>query len=90
MTQANEASRHVPQKDYYTVEDAALLLQISTNKVYDLAHRGNDPLPFRRLCGTKRGTFIFRPEFAEWVKRNSILIGFQKLEQNNKHEQRRG
>ncbi len=89
MTQVNEVSRHVPQKDYYTVGDAAELLQISSNKIYELVNRKHDPLPFRRLNETKRGMFIARPEFADWVKRNSVLVMLQKIEQGLKHDQPR-
>jgi len=74
MTQENEERRHVPLKDLYSVDDAAILLRISKNKVYEYASRSVDPLPFRRLHGTKRGMFISRHEFGEWVLNNSALV----------------
>lgn len=55
--QKTEVHRHVPQKDFYSVSDAASLLQISKNKVYELANRGLDPLPFRRLTDMPHGSY---------------------------------
>jgi hypothetical protein len=78
MTLENEERRHVPQKDFYSVNDTAGLLQISVNTVYELASRRKDPLPFRRLMGRRRGMFITRNELSEWVKRNSALVALEK------------
>lgn len=77
MASGNEPRRQVPQKDYYDVSDTAALLQISRNKVYELAKRADDPLPFRRLLDSRRGMFIVRQELAAWVTRNTVLIALQ-------------
>lgn len=85
MATGNEPSRHVPQKDYYDVSDTAALLQIGRNKVYELAKRADDPLPFRRLLDSRRGMFIARQELSAWVTRNTILIALQGDVRGNGH-----
>lgn len=67
--------RHVPVKDFYTVDDVSALLRISVNRVYELAGRESDPMPFRRLFGSKRGMFVSRGELSQWVMRNTELAG---------------
>lgn len=65
--------RHVPVKDFYGVDDVAALLHMSANRVYELASRDDDPMPFRRLVGARRGMFVSRAELVPWVMRNTML-----------------
>ncbi|NLD87300.1 MAG: helix-turn-helix domain-containing protein [Clostridiales bacterium] len=64
----------VPIQDFYDIREICSLVNIGVNRVYEYAKRKDDPLPLRCFPGTKRGAFVFRNEFEEWVKRNSILI----------------
>lgn len=74
MTAAKQTKPQVPLKDFYTIQDVAVLIQVSENAVRDLAYREHDPLPFRRLFTRMRGMFISRRELAEWADRNSSLV----------------
>lgn len=65
----------VPIQDFYTVTEAASLLCISRNKIYELAKRGSDPFPLRRLSGYQRSGIVIREELIEWAKRNYNLVG---------------
>lgn len=57
VTKAKQTETRVLLKYYYTVEDVHALLAIGENMVRELANRGNDPLPFRRLSGKACGMF---------------------------------
>lgn len=74
MTAGKQDRSHVPLKDYYTIEDVSALLGIGENLVRNLANRGIDPLPFRRLKGRTRGMFISRGELSQWVVENTSLV----------------
>ena len=65
----------VPVQDVYTVVEAAALLCISKNKIYELSKRSNDPFPLRRMPGYKRSGIVIREEMIEWAKRNYELVG---------------
>ena len=69
MIDAGKPKPHIPQKDYYTVQDVATLLMTSEGKVPELARRKTDPLPFRCFENSHRGMFISRSELATWVKK---------------------
>ncbi|MBQ9021924.1 MAG: helix-turn-helix domain-containing protein [Eggerthellaceae bacterium] len=64
----------VPVKEYYSAHEVACLLQISKDKVYDLARLPGDPLPLRVLRGHARGSLIHRDDLREWMERNSVLF----------------
>lgn len=87
MTTPQQCKPHVPLKDYYTVEDVAILLGIGENLVRELATREANPLPFRRLRGKSRGMFISRQDLAMWVKDNSSLVAFD-AKRRSKHGER--
>lgn len=72
MTRAECDRPHIPQKDFYTVQDVATLLMTSEGKVRELSRRKADPLPFRCFENSRRGMFISRSELAAWVKRNTV------------------
>ena len=74
MLTGKQGRSHVPLKDFYTVEDVSALLGIGENLVRELANRGINPLPFRRLKGRTRGMFISRNELAQWVVENTSLV----------------
>lgn len=74
MLTGKQDRSHVPLKDFYTVEDVSALLGIGENLVRELANRGINPLPFRRLKGRTRGMFISRSELAQWVVENTSLV----------------
>lgn len=65
----------IPVQDVYTAAEAATLLCISKNKIYELAKRPEDPFPLRRMKGYKRSGIIIREELIEWAKRNYELVG---------------
>lgn len=65
----------VPVQDVYTVIEAAALLCISRNKIYELSKRDSDPFPLRRMPGYKRSGIVLRDEMIEWAKRNYKLVG---------------
>ncbi len=77
MIDAGKPKPHIPQKDYYTVQDVATLLMTSEGKVPELARRKTDPLPFRCFENSHRGMFISRSELAAWVKKNTMLVVFR-------------
>ena len=59
-------------QDTYSVEEIAILFRVSRNSVYEWHKREDDPLPLRRMNGTKRGFFAYRDELLEWSKRNAV------------------
>lgn len=65
----------VPIQDFYTAAEAASLLCISKNKIYELSKRGTDPFPLRRLSGYQRSGIVIREELIDWAKRNYNLVG---------------
>ena len=77
MARAEYDRPHIPQKDFYTVQDVATLLMTSEGKVRELSRRKADPLPFRCFENSRRGMFIRRSELAAWVKRNTMLVVFR-------------
>lgn len=60
--------------DFYTAEEAALLIHVSTTRIYELAKRPTDPFPIRRFDWKKRGSIVIREELIDWVRRNAQLI----------------
>lgn len=40
----------------------------------ELAHREEDPLPFRLLFGQQRNSFIHREDLMDWLESNSQLV----------------
>lgn len=64
MTTAKQTKPHVLLKDYYTVEDVSVLLNIGENMVRKLTDRDKDPLPFRHLNGKARRMSITRPDLV--------------------------
>lgn len=73
--QISEKHSVTPIQDIYSIQEAAALLCISRNKVYELAKRSDDPLPVRRLKGYQRSSIVIREELIEWAKRNFDFIG---------------
>lgn len=78
MTAVKQTKPQVPLKDFYTIQDVAALLQVRENAVRDLAHREQNPLPFRRLFTRMRVMFIARRELVEWVHSNSSFVSDMK------------
>lgn len=68
----------VPVKEYYNAYEVAYLLQVSKDKVYDLARRPSDPLPLRCLRGNMRGALIHRDDLRDWIERNTVLFAERK------------
>ena len=64
----------VPVKEYYNAHEVAYLLQISKDKVYDLARQPGDPLPMRCMRGNRRGALIHREDLRAWMERNTVLF----------------
>ncbi len=73
MAEANR-SRTTEIKDIYTAEEVATMLRMNESSIYALAKRDIDPLPLRRFEWKKRGAFLLREEFMEWIVRNAPLI----------------
>lgn len=73
MAEANRP-RTTEIKDIYTAEEVATMLRINESSVYNLAKREIDPLPLRRFEWKKRGAFILRVEFMDWIVRNAPLV----------------
>ena len=61
-------------KEYYSVEEVSRLLHISERTIRELAHREDDPLPFRILFGQQRNCFIHREDLMYWLESNSQLV----------------
>ena len=61
-------------KEYYSVEEVSRLLHISERTVRELAHREEDPFPFRLLIGQQRNSFIHREDLMDWLESNSQLV----------------
>jgi hypothetical protein len=40
----------------------------------ELAHREEDPFPFRLLFGQQRNSFIHREDLMDWLGSNSWLV----------------
>lgn len=78
MTNNKHTTPQIPMKDFYTVQDVAILLGTGVNRVRELANRKVDPLPFRCFAGIARGMFINRIDLADWVKRNTTLVSERK------------
>ena len=76
MAERNKSSVFVKTpvlvQDTYSVEEIAILFRVSRNSVYEWHKREDDPLPLRRMHGTKRGFFAYRDELLEWSKRHAI------------------
>ena len=49
-------------------------LHISERTIRELAHREEDPLPFRILFGQQINCFIHRENLMDWLESNSQLI----------------
>lgn len=79
MTNTKHTTPQIPIKDFYTVDDVAILLCTGKDRISELANREHDPLPFRCFSSISRGMFIYRPDLAEWVMRNTDLARFRKL-----------
>ena len=73
MADANR-SRTIDIKDIYTAEEVATMLRMNESTVYALAKRDIDPLPLSRFEWKKRGAFLLREEFVDWIVRNAPLI----------------
>ncbi len=73
-TNATERKHQVPIQDIYSPHEAAALLGMKVNRIWDLARGGDDPFPLRRLSGMKRGSIVFRDEMLEWARRNFGLV----------------
>ena len=73
-TNATETKHQVPIQDIYSPHEAAALLGMKVNRIWDLAGGGDDPFPLRRLSGMKRGSIVFRDEMLEWARRNFGLV----------------
>ncbi len=71
-------------REIYSPKDVAELLHISVSSVYSLARNELDPLPLRRFTNVKRGSFVLRDEFLQWIYRNSCLL--TEIENNNFEE----
>lgn len=65
-----ERKQPVPIQDVYSPHEAAALLGIKVNRVWELSRRPKDPFPLRRLAGMKRGSIVFRDELLDWARRN--------------------
>ena len=65
-----ERKQPVPIKDVYSPYEAASLLGIKVNRIWELSRRREDPFPLRRLTEMKRGSIVFRDEMLEWARRN--------------------
>ena len=73
-TNATETKHQVPIQDIYSPHEAAALLGMKVNRIWDLARGGDAPFPLRRLSGMKRGSIVFRDEMLEWARRNFGLV----------------
>lgn len=73
-TNATETKHQVPIQDIYSPHEAAALLGMKVNRIWDLARGEDDPFPLRRLSGMKRGSIVFRDEMLEWARRNFDLV----------------
>lgn len=69
-----ETKRQVPIQDIYSPHEAAALLGMKVNRIWELARGGDDPFPLRRLAGMKRGSIVFRDEMLDWTRRNFGLV----------------
>lgn len=58
-------------QDTYVAYEIALLLNVGINRVYELAKRDIDPLPFRSLPNYARCGFALRSELLDWIGRNA-------------------
>ena len=65
-----ERKQPVPIQDVYSPYEAASLLGIKVNRIWELSRRREDPFPLRRLTGMMRGSIVFRDEMLEWARRN--------------------
>lgn len=60
----------VPIQDIYSPHEAASLLGMKVNRIWELSRRREDPFPLRRLSGMQRGSIVFREEMLDWAHRN--------------------
>ena len=56
-----------------TVPELAEQMHKSTDQLYAWARRDNDPMPLRYVSGERYGSMLVE-EFAEWFKRNGVLM----------------
>ena len=73
-TRETETKHQVPIQDIYSPHEAAALLGMKVNRIWELARGGDDPFPLRRLAGMKRGAIVFRDEMLESARRNFGLV----------------
>ena len=57
-----------------TVSDLAEQMHMSTDTLYELARREEDPMPLRTIRGMKRSSSMLVSELEEWYVRNSDMF----------------
>lgn len=73
-TQETPEKKHIPIQDIYSPQEAASLLGIKVNRIWQMSRQIDDPFPLRRLKGMQRGSVVFRDEMLEWARRNFDMV----------------
>ena len=63
---------YVPPQDVYTVNEVALLLHVSPDRLRSFAKRDNDPFPIRHFRNGARGSFVLRGELIAWLTKSTV------------------
>ena len=74
MTRAEYDRPHIPQKDFYTVQDiysaaeVARLLGVKPIKIYHYAKDAMNPPPLKKWCNGSRGSFVIQKELIDYIR----------------------